>query len=186
MAIPAYLSKKGVTVYPVTIPQAIINPETGEPINLGSDMEYTINNQYADSNGNFTITAESIGAAVSGHTHNISDVANLQETLDTKANASHTHVMVNGVQVDGSTETITGQMVIRGTGNVNVSKTGANTLQISVTPYTTDTVGTMQDANANNTIRNIAVFTGTLAEWNTFSQSGSMTTGKRYLVIIRS
>lgn len=176
------------SVYPVTIANAIIDPETGEPITLGggSDVTYTINNQSADANGNFTITAQSINAAISGHTHGITDVAGLQTALATKADANHTHTMVTGVQVSGSTAVITGPVTLQGTGNINVTKSGANALQIAVTPYTTDTVGTMQDANTSNTVRDIAVFTGTLAEWNTFAQNGSMATGKRYLVIIRS
>ena len=187
--IQAISDGQGGYIYPVTIAAAIIDPETGAPITLGgggSDVDYTINNQSADANGNFTITAQSINAAVSGHTHEITDVTGLQTVLATKANADHTHTMVTGVQVSGSTAVITGPVTLQGTGNINITKSGISTLQISVTPYATDTVGTMQDANASNTVRDIAVFTGTLAEWNTFAQSGSMVTGKRYLVIIRS
>lgn len=185
MAIPVILSRNGMSVYPATIPEAIIDPETGEPAKIGTDMEYTINTQHADENGNFTITAQSIGAAVSNHQHTISDVSGLEATLNTKAASDHTHVMVSSVQIAGNTNTITGPLTIQGTGNVNVTKTGANSIQISITPYTTDIVGTIQDANSKNS-EPISVFTGTQAEWDAFSTSNAMQANRRYLVIIRS
>ena len=180
MAIPAYISKKGVTVYPVTIPQAIIDPETGEPANLGSDMEYTINNQHADASGNFTITGELVGAATAVHTHSISDVTNLQISLDAKAAIDHTHTMVTGIVVNGSTAT--GSVVLAGTGNVQVSQSG-NEISISITPYTLDTGSTITDGNSDETIP-LGVFTGTEAEWEAFQ--ASMPNNTRYLVFIRS
>lgn len=185
MAIPVILSRNGVSVYPATIPEAIIDPETGEPAKIGTDMEYTINNQQANENGNFTITAQSIGAATSNHQHEISDISGLAATLNTKAASNHTHVMVNSVQVAGNASTITGPLTIQGTGNVSVTKTGANSLQISVSPYVTDIVGTVQDANSSNDAP-IAIFTGTQEEWDEFASSNDMLANRRYLVIIRS
>ena len=182
MAIPAYLSKNGVTVYPVTVPQAIIDPETGLPAQLGgADVEYTINNTHADENGNFTITGELVGAAAATHTHSISDITNLQSALDGKANTGHTHIMVTGIEVNGSTAT--GSVQLIGTGNVVINQNGAD-ISIGITPYTTDMTATIMDGNTNSTPTGICVFTGTQNEWDTFKTT--IEEGERYLVFIHS
>jgi len=181
MAIPAYLSKNGVTVYPVTVPQAIIDPETGLPAQLGgADVEYTINNTHADENGNFTITGELVGAAAATHTHSISDVTNLQSALDGKANTGHTHTMVTGISVGG--QIVTGSVQLRGTGNVRVTQTGTD-INIAITPYTTDTSDTIADSNSNNSLP-VSIFTGTQDEWDAFK--ANMENDRRYIVFIRS
>ena len=178
MAIPTLLSRNGVTVYPATIPQAIIDPETGEPANLGSDMEYTINNQSADENGNFTITAQSLGAAQTNHTHAIANVTGLQDELDGKSTSNHTHDVVTGLTV-GSTK-LTGDLRIVGTGNVSCTASG-NDINISITPYTTERSTSIHDAVNDD---GYELFVGTQAEWDTFRQT--MQNGKNYLVLIRS
>lgn len=180
MAIPTLLSRNGVTVYPATIPQAIIDPETGKPANLGSDMEYTINNTHADENGNFTITAESLGAATSNHTHQISSIEGLQDELNGKSETNHTHNVVTSVSVGGSSAT--GAINIVGTGNINVTKS-AETITISVTPFEVDVTNAIADANTKNAA-SLKVFTGTRAEWDTFK--ATIPNGSRYIVFIRS
>ena len=180
MAIPVVLSRNGISVYPATIPEAIIDPVTGQPAKLGNDMEYTINDSHADENGNFTITGELVGAAEVEHTHAISDVTNLQTTLDGKSNTDHTHTMVTGISVGGSTAT--GAVQLRGTGNVRVQQSGSN-ISISITPYTTDTSDTITDSNENNNLP-IRVFTGTQEEWDNFKVN--IPNGYRYIVFIRS
>lgn len=179
MAIPAILSKNGVTIYPATIPQAIIDPETGEPANLGSDMEYTINSQTADENGNFTVTGELVGAANAVHTHDIADINNLQTTLDGKSNTNHTHTMVTGINVNNAT--VTGNVRLKGVGNVSLSQS-EDSISISITPYLTDTTNAIDDANSNNDP--MRVFVGTNTEWLAFKST--MPEGVRYLVLIRS
>ncbi|OQA76918.1 MAG: hypothetical protein BWY31_04584 [Lentisphaerae bacterium ADurb.Bin242] len=51
------------------------------------DPTCTINGAQPDANGNFSVTAESIGAAEAEHQHEIADVENLQATLDAKADS---------------------------------------------------------------------------------------------------
>lgn len=179
MAIPATFSRNGVTIYPVTIPQAIIDPETGEPAKLGNDMDYTFNNTHADENGNFTITSELVGAAPAVHTHTIASVTGLQASLDGKSNSDHTHTMVTGIEADGST--VTGNVQLRGTGNVQVSQSGSN-LNITITPYLTDRTASLIDVNSSNDP--IHVFVGTDEEWLNFR--ANMAENTRYLVLIRS
>ena len=173
-------------VYPVTIPAAIIDPQTGEPVNFstqaqgGSAVAYTINNKSADNNGNFTISASDLGAASANHNHAIADIASLQTALDGKAAANHTHTMVTSLVVNGST--VTDVVEFRGSGNVQVSQSG-NEISISITPYTLDTGSTITDGNSGETIP-LGVFTGTEAEWEAFQ--ASMPNNTRYLVFIRS
>lgn len=168
-------------IYPVTIANAIIDPETGEPITLGeSDVEYTINDEHADSNGNFSIEAGDIGAAISGHTHAIADITGLSASLEGKAPLVHPHTMVTGISVGGST--VTGDVQLVGTGNVVISQTGSN-LSIGITPYTADMSDTIVDGNTNNSTA-LGVFTGTQEEWDTFKST--ISEGARYLVFIHS
>jgi hypothetical protein len=168
-------------IYPVTIADAIIDPETGEPITLGgSDVAYTINDISADSNGNFTITAADLGAAVTGHTHAIADVTGLSASLEGKAVTGHTHTMVTGIAVGGST--VTGDVQMLGTGNVVITQNGSN-LVISITPYSADMSSTIVDGNTN-CVAAISVFTGTQAEWDEFKTN--IAEGERYLVFIHS
>ena len=177
MALPAYLSRNGVTVYPVTVPQAIIDPETGEPANLGSNMTYTINGQQADANGNFTIDANDIGAAVTGHTHAISDVTGLQAALGGKAASGHTHTMVKSISIGGSS--VTGDVVLQGSGNVQLVQNG-NIITVRLMPHTVDTTRSITSTDDTQ----YKVFVGTEEEWATFS--ANLVTGEKYLVFIRS
>lgn len=165
-------------IYPVTIADAIIDPETGEPITLGgSEVAYTINNQSADANGNFTITAQSIGAAITGHTHAIADVDGLQTALDGCAVTGHTHTMVRALQVGGST--VTGDVILQGSGNVQLIQNG-EVITIRVTPHAVNTTEALTSTDSSS----YKVFIGTEAEWAAFV-SGT-TAGDKYLVFIRS
>lgn len=177
--IQAISDGQGGYIYPVTIADAIIDPQTGEPAALGggSNVEYTINDQSADENGNFTIDAASIGAAVTGHTHAISDVTDLQATLNSLAVTGHTHTMVHSLVVGGST--VTGDIVMQGTGNVQLLLVD-NTINIRVTPHTVDTTSSITSTEDEQ----YAIFVGTEAEWNTFA--AGTTAGEKYLVFIRS
>lgn len=180
MATPMILSKNGITIYPATIPQAIIDPETGLPAQLGgADVEYTINNQPADNEGNFTITAVDLGAASANHTHPISTIEGLQDALDGKASSNHTHNVVTSISVNGVSAT--GSINIVGTGNVDITKS-AETINIAITPFEVDVTQAMSDANSNNDA--IHIFTGTMSEWERFKQTISDNT--RYIVFIRS
>lgn len=181
-SIRAISDGQGGYIYPVTIANAIIDPETGEPVTLGggSTMEYTVNEQHADSDGNFTITNTMVGAAAAEHTHTISDVSGLQTALDGKSGTSHTHAMVTGIVVNGSTAT--GSVVLAGTGNVRISQSGSS-IAIAITPYTTDTSDRLTDSNSSNTVP-VNIFTGTQEEWDAFK--ANMANNKRYIVFIRS
>ena len=178
MAIPVILSRNGMAVYPATIPEAIIDPTTGEPAQLGGhDVEYTINNQSADESGNFTVTAESLGAAISGHTHGLTDISGLEAAISDKAVVGHTHTIVNYIEAGGST--VTGDVEIRGTGNVQVSQRD-NVITLRVTPYSVDTSETLTAANNDE----YKIFVGTETEWAEFS--ANLAVGDKYIVFIRS
>lgn len=177
MANTVILSRNGSTVYPATIPDAIIDPNTGKPFNFNT--EYTINNLSADETGNFTLTHTSLGAAAEQHTHAISDVTDLQITLDNKSNIDHTHAVVTGIQINEST--LTGDIKIEGKGNISVSKVRNNVI-ISITPFVADIANEIVDSNTNE--EPFQVFVGTEAEYEAFK--ANMVEGKRYLVFIRS
>lgn len=178
-------------VYPVTITDAIIDPQTGEPIDFSAlgaqEVEYTITAVggggstvlHADENGNFTVTAVQLGAAVTGHTHGISDITNLQSTLETKENKVHSHDVVTSIVVNNTT--LKGDVKLVGLGNVVCSTVG-DTINISITPYTTAQTGALYDAV--HTTENYELFIGTESEWETFKET--MANNKRYLVFIRS
>lgn len=192
--IQAISDGNGGYIYPVTIANAIIDPETGEPAQLGgSDMVYTITAGTGagatliepDSNGNFTVTAADLGAAAATHSHAVSDITGLQDALDGKSGISHTHDMVSSIVVGGST--VSGEVQIVGTGNVAATRSG-NTITLSITPFTSDVGSTFADGNpgdGQNTPAPAGIFTGTREEWDAFKVSG-MSNGQRYIVFIRN
>jgi hypothetical protein len=169
------------TVYPVTIADAIIDPNTGEPLDFsslgGAEMVYTINGNNADSNGNFTVTAESLGAAITGHTHGMSDINGLDTVLAGKAVVGHTHTIVNSIEAGGST--VTGDVELRGTGNIQVSQRD-NVITLRVTPYSVDTTTSITASDSSE----YKIFVGTEAEWAALS--ANIAVGDNYIVFIRS
>ena len=90
-------------IWPRTSIDNVVDPKTGKPIDLSKLVPastaptYTINGTRADANGNFTITAKSIGAASIHHTHTAAEVnaASVDHTHTPgsigAAAASHTH-----------------------------------------------------------------------------------------------
>ncbi len=142
------------------------------------DVNYTINGAEADENGNFTISAESVGAAEAGHQHGIADVENLPESLDGKSDTAHTHELVSGITVDG--ETISGELTLEAGENLLLSVAG-QVLTLTPEPFAADATASVADANAANT-EPLKVFSGTQAEWDAFAKES----GVRYLVFIRN
>ena len=94
-------------------------------------VDYTINGEQPDENGNFEVTAESIGAAASSHNHNISAVENLQAELDGKADTTHTHELVSGVVVGG--ETVSGELTLAASDNMTKRETASTHTKNDVT-----------------------------------------------------
>ena len=119
MARTVILSKDGTTIYPATILDAIIDPNTGEPVSM-NETQYKINGSGPDASGNFTLTNSMLNAAPEAHTHSISNVTNLQESLNSKSNADHTHVMVSGITIGNNGPTLSGnvKLAVRKNGNV--------------------------------------------------------------------
>ena len=141
------------------------------------DVNYTINGAEADENGNFAISAEGIGAAESGHRHDIADIEDLQETLNGKSATGHTHELVSGITVDG--ETISGELTLEAGENLLLSVAG-QVLTLTPEPFAADSAESVPDANTENT-EPLKVFSGTQAEWDAFTKES----GVRYLVFIR-
>lgn len=177
MAKTVLLSKDGTTIYPATILDAIIDPNTGRAVNIRDT--YTINGQEADESGNFTLSNSDLGAAAAQHSHSISNVTDLQATLNNKSAVDHSHDVVTGIQVDN--DVITGNVKISGKGNITVSKV-RNNVNISVTPFVADITDKIEDSNQIESP--FQVFVGTEAEYEAFK--ANIESGKRYLVFIRS
>lgn len=90
----------------VTIPETLPNPKAfGLQLNSGEIHSY-------DGTQGITInlTPGAIGAAASSHSHTITDITNLQTTLDGKSNTGHTH---NYLPLSGGTLTgnLTGKYI---------------------------------------------------------------------------
>lgn len=143
----------------------------------GGDMVYTINNLAADEDGNFSLTASSLGAAAIGHGHVISDITGLQDSLDDKAAEDHTHEeYVSGLTVDG--ETAHGECSLVAGNNVVLEKSG-NTISIGVD--SDSYVGGIAVQNISTTSNDVVeTFIGTAAQWSAFTKVA----GKKYLVYI--
>lgn len=139
-------------------------------------VDYTINGEQPDENGNFTISAESIGAAESEHQHNIADVENLRESLDGKSDSGHTHELVSGITVNG--ETISGELTLESSGNLLISAAG-RVVTLTPEPFATDATESVADANSANP-EPLKVFSGTRAEWDAFTKES----GIRYVVFL--
>ena len=139
-------------------------------------LDYTVNGSPPDDAGNFTITAEGIGAAEADHRHDIADVENLQDSLDGKSNAGHTHELVSGVTVNG--ETVSGALTLEPSDNMQISIAG-QVVTLTPEPFAADAAATVTDANTTNT-EPLQIFSGTRAEWDAFTK----TSGVRYVVFL--
>jgi hypothetical protein len=65
---------------------------------------YTINNIHSNYIGAFTITANDVNSLPIIHYHIISNISQLENTINSKAPINHTHVMVNNFSIyDNST-----------------------------------------------------------------------------------
>ena len=85
MATKVQLTLKKKPIWPATSIDNLFDPVTGKKADLSkiiSVTDYKINNKAAV-NGNFTITAQDVGAATATHTHTAADVG--------AAAANHTH-----------------------------------------------------------------------------------------------
>lgn len=144
---------------------------------IGGDMVYTVNNLAADEDGNFTLTASSLGAAAIDHSHVISDITGLQDSLDDKAELEHSHEdYVSGLTVNG--ETARGECSLVAGNNVILEKSG-NTISIGVD--SDSYVGGIAVQNISTTSNDVVeTFIGTAAQWSAFAKVA----GKKYLVYI--
>lgn len=142
----------------------------------GTEVEYKVNGNPPDETGDFAVTAESIGAAVEDHLHNIADVEGLQAELDAKSEASHTHELVSGVIIGEST--LTGDVVLKPSENLLLSAAG-NVVTVTPQPFAEDVAASVTDANTSNSDP-VQVFSGTQAEWDAFTKNPAV----RYLVFI--
>lgn len=149
----------------------------------GTFLAYTVNGQGPDSTGNFQIglglEAGQIAAAAQQHTHDIQDINGLQSALDNKSDVDHSHTMVTGINVNNNV--LNGEVKLVGERNVEI-KQDENSINIGITPYTSDTTRTIQDSNSSSV--NYKVFVGTQQEWDDFKQN--VNNGEHYIVFLRS
>lgn len=139
-------------------------------------INYTVNGAPPDDDGNFTITAEGIGAAEADHRHDIAAVENLQNSLNGKSNIGHTHELVAGVTVNG--ETVSGALTLEAADNMQISIAG-QVVTLTPEPFAADAAVTVTDANTTNT-EPLQIFSGTRVEWDAFTK----TSGIRYVVFL--
>jgi hypothetical protein len=154
----------------------VVNDGSGTERPLVSGQEYTINNNAADNNGNFEITAEGLGAANAQHTHEIVDVTDLQSTLDGKSPTSHTHQLVQSLVVGD--QSISNAVKLQAGDNVSL-ETVLNTININVNAQAAGAAAAVQNlATADG--GTVKVFIGTESQWTAFTKE----TGVKYLVYI--
>lgn len=159
-----------------TLLGALREADEGGTTTIVSSIDYKINGEAPDDDGNFEVTAEKIGAAESGHSHLIANIEELQETLDVKANTDHTHELVSGISVGD--ETISGAVTLEGSDNLLLNATG-QLITLTAEPFATDSTEAVEDANTGNA-EPLKVFSGTQAEWDTFVKEIDI----RYVVFI--
>lgn len=136
-------------------------------------VKYTINGQEAVE-GNFTITAASIGAANRQHNHTIDEITDLRQELNNKAEEGHTHSFVTEVSVGD--KSLHGALTLRGSDHLNLSVRG-QVVTITPVPYDHDVADSLKDANSNKETK---IFSGTQAEWDAFTKDPNC----RYIVMI--
>jgi hypothetical protein len=162
---------------------SIINTEFKDSLlssinsSITDSFKYTINGMNADDVGNFSITADSLSAALSDHTHTISQISGLQTSLNNKSSIGHTHEMISGLVVNSiESPTLTGTVILSGGENINISANG-NILNIDAIPFTTNLTDSITDISDESSIK---IFSGTLDEWNLLIKDESV----KYLVFI--
>jgi hypothetical protein len=137
-------------------------------------IDYTFNGASADADGNFTVTAASVGAAASTHTHAISDVTDLQATLDGKAATTHTHDFITGITVGG--DTFSDELTIVTQGELLTSVAG-QVLTLTAELPTESSATALVDAADSATMK---MFVGTQSEWDSFTPDANT----KYIVYI--
>jgi hypothetical protein len=158
--------------------QRIENGSSGGGGEGGTMINYTVNGEISDENGNFQVDIETIGAAPAEHTHDISQITNLQQTLNNKSNTDHTHDMVTGINVNNTV--MRGEVKLVGGNNVDIQQNG-NDLTIGITPYESDSTEEIQDASSPN--QGYKVFVGTEAQWDEFKSN--IANNEQYIVFLR-
>lgn len=168
----------GAAVDEATIDEYEIIPSTSQVLGLirNSEVTYTINGKAADDDGNFSINAEDIGGALENHVHDIEDIDGLDEAIDGKALADHTHDMLKKITVNNTV--ITDSIALEGSGNIIIDNIG-NVISFKGEPFTVDIADKVPNANPNNE-KEIKLFIGTQEEWNAFTKDSSVD----YLVFI--
>lgn len=168
----------GATVDEATIDEYEIIPSTSQVLGLirNSEVTYTINGKAADDDGNFSINAEDIGGALENHIHDIDDIDGLDEAIDGKALAEHTHDMLKKITVNNTV--ITDSIALEGSGNIIIDNIG-NVISFKGEPFTVDIADKVPNANPDNE-KEIKLFIGTQEEWNAFTKDSSVD----YLVFI--
>lgn len=66
---------------------------------------YTINNVYPDKNFQFTVNAEKLGLVPLNHEHEIDEIEDLKDSLNSKSLKIHAHQMLKSIRIDDITIT---------------------------------------------------------------------------------
>lgn len=153
--------------------------QNGNVLSVGNPaINYTINGIQADDNGNFSVTYSDIQAASDSHTHVISDITGLQDSLDGKAIANHTHQLVSGFSINGESQpAITDIAILNGSDHIRLTTVG-NTINFEAVPFETSMTPTV--LNATNNTDEIKFFVGSNSDWTNFSKES----GSNYIVFL--
>jgi hypothetical protein len=144
----------------------------------GAEIQWKINDQSADENGNFNITPEMVGAAPSDHGHIMADIDGLAEEFASKSPVGHSHDLVSGIAVEGVEQSpITSTAIVKGSSHLLVTADG-NTINLQALPYSLIMSESLK--NIANGTDDVKMFIGTTVEWEAFVKDPAI----QYMVML--
>lgn len=135
---------------------------------------YTVNNTLPDAEGNFTITKATLNSADVDHVHEIADINDLQTTLDSKSNTTHTHNFVTGLLVGDTT--LSSSIKLQTQGNLLAASAGQVVTLTATIPEKVSANAVVDTATQHL----VKTFIGTEAEWDLYTPA----TNETYIVYI--
>jgi hypothetical protein len=142
---------------------------------IGNLPDIIINGVNPDASGTFNLDLTDLVVAPKQHQHNVEDIFGLQDTLDSKANAIHSHNYVTSVNVNGNSAT--GNVILNTYGDLAAVSEGN---QISLTTTAPSVASTQGITDSSNNVTEIRTFVGTQSEWDAFTPDPSI----KYLIYI--
>jgi hypothetical protein len=136
----------------------------------GGSINYTVNGNPPDENGNFEVNVSTTGAALAGHTHTFGEISDFETLSNDYSDVNHTHDLVTGVKVGNTV--LTENVAIAAGNNVKITES-AGKVKIDAVPYTYTTTQQIVDSGSQG--GNVKIFTGTQSEWDNLTKDPSVT-----------